>query len=150
MKKETKKINFIEVTPVIPTYSIDEIDVDRVVKYLLDPKEGTCSKVVLQFASGDCVIKDAKHLTISSTLPQHEDTIDDNFVYLLFENSDFDEDSTIDQLHFWGIEKVFRFGHCDRVLDIEEFLKRVKVHFVDQDEDYSDASFDEKARIFMN
>ena len=65
-------------------------------------------------------------------------------------DSDFDEEATIDQFRYWGIDKVYFAGHCNRVLDIEEFLNRVKVHFVDQDEDYSDASFDEKARIFMN
>ncbi len=151
MKKETKKSNFIEVTPVIPTYCIQGRVVEMVVKRLLVPGERSCSKVVVQDRNGFCYIEDDNdELAGGSTLPQHEDTINDNFVYLLFENSDFDEDSTIDQLRFWGIEKVFRFGHCDRVLDIEEFLKRVKVQFVDQDEDYSDASFDEKARIFMN
>ena len=150
MAKETKKSNFIEVAPVIPTYSIDEIDVDRVVKFLLDPKEGTCYKVVLQSSFGACVIEDAKHLTISSTLPKHEDTVRDYIVNQVFENSVFDEEFTIEQFRFWGIEKVYLAGHCDRVLDIEEFLNRVKVHFVDKDKDYSVASFEDKARIFMN
>ena len=106
--------------------------------------------MVLQFSSGGCVIEDAKHLTISSTLPKHEDTVRDYIVNQVFENSVFDEEFTIEQFRFWGIEKVYLAGHCDRVLDIEEFLNRVKVHFVDKDKDYSVASFEDKARIFMN
>ena len=122
-----------------------------VVKRLFVPGDRSCSKVVVQDRNGFCYIEDDNDvLAGGSTLPQHGDTIVDYFVYQLFENSDFDEEATIEEFRFWGIDKVFRFGHCHRVLDIEEFLNRVKVHFIDKDKDYSDASFDEKARIFMN
>ena len=147
MKKSIQ--NFVEVTPVIPTYCIQGRVVEMVVKRLFVPGESSCSKVVVQDSNGFCYIEDDNdELAGGSTLPKHEDTIDDNFVYQLFENSDFDEEATIDEFRFWGIEKVFRFGHCDRVLGIAEFLSRVKEHFVFQDKYYSDEPTEDKDSIF--
>ena len=148
MIDESKNFNYIEVTPVVPTYCVDGIEVERVVKCLFDPEKETCSKMILQTSFGFCIIKDDKDLTTSSTPLLQNDTIDDDFVYELFANYDFDEEPTIDELQFWGIDKVYYAPYCNKVLGIKEFLSRVKKHFVDKNRSYFDVSFDDKNCIF--
>ena len=146
MKKTNQ--NFVEVTQVVPTYRIDNINVYRVVKYLFSPGLKTCSNVVLQSSSGSSVIEFNKGFTFSSTLPMHNDSIDDDSVYELFANKGFDEEATIDEFHFWGIDKVYYTPYCGKVLGIDEFLSRVKEYIFDQNESYYFASLEDKNCIF--
>ena len=104
--------------------------------------------MILQTSFGFCIIKDDKDLTTSSTPILHNDTIDDDFVYELFANYDFHEEPTIDELQFWGIDKVYYAPYCNKVLGIKEFLSRIKEHFVDKNRSYFDVSFDDKNCIF--
>ena len=148
MINESKKSNYIEVTPVVPMYCIDDVDVKRVVKHLFEPRGKARSMMVLKYSYGLSEIEYDEDLTVCSTLPLHHDTVSDDFVYELFENYEFNEKATIYELQYWGIDKVYYALDYNSVLSIKEFLSRVKENFVDKNKSYFDATVEDKDRIF--
>lgn len=141
--------NIMVVEPVMPTYLVSDCEVAKVVKFLFDPEQQLPIKYVIQFASGPCLIKEAKKETGPfSSLPLHADTVADYDVYVKFMVADFDREATLREFKTWGITKVYPYPFYDRIISMEDFLDGVLEHFVGNNKDYDAASSDEKEVIF--
>ena len=142
--------NYVEVTPAAPAYVIDKDNhLARVVKYLIDISDCEQTMVVLQSFKGIAIEHTVNfHVDGGTSIPARNDTVWDVFVYDLFCRLDFDKESTINELNYWGIDKVYYHPYNCKVLGIVEFLDRVKENFVDKGKLYYDASDEDKQCIF--
>ncbi len=145
-----KKIsNYVEVTPAVPVYVIDENHhLARVLKYLIDISDSSLIKIVYEEFQGKKIDVTPNHLWQCMVIPSSNDTISDVFVYELFNFLGLDKESTINEFKCWGIDKVYSSPYNGKVLGIGEFIDRVKEHFVDKDKLYCDASDEDKQCIF--